>query len=124
MEMACAELTVSEQSFLQQNIFEAIAQIRSNNKRPDLKSIHSNPVRIEKLKELSVQFLQQPIFQLEDEGKLVQEKFKGADSFFITETKAIADPPQSPDPFFPVTQDTPMTTPSPDKISNLQTELH
>ena len=124
MEMACAELTVSEQSFLQQNIFEAIAQIRSDNKRPDLKSIRSNPVRIEKLKELSVQFLQQPIFQLEDEGKLVQEKFKGADSFFITKTKAIADPPQSPDPFFPVTQDTPMTTPSPDKISNLQTELH
>ena len=124
MEMVCAELTVSEPSFLQQNIFEAIAQIRSDNKRPDLKSIRSNPVRIEKLKELSVQFLQQPIFQLEDEGKLVQEKFKGADSFFITETKAIADPPQSPDPFFPVTQDTPMTTPSPDKISNLQTELH
>ena len=27
--MACAELTVSEQSFLQENIFEAIAQIRS-----------------------------------------------------------------------------------------------
>ena len=44
--------------------------------------------------------------------------------FFITETKSIADPPQSPDPFFPVTQNTPLTTPSPDKISNLQTELH
>ena len=28
--MACAQLTVSEQSFLQQNIFEAITQIRSN----------------------------------------------------------------------------------------------
>ena len=27
--MACAELTVNEQSFLQENIFEAIAQIRS-----------------------------------------------------------------------------------------------
>ena len=44
--------------------------------------------------------------------------------FFITETKSIADPPQRPDPFFPVTQNTPLTTPSPDKISNLQTELH
>ena len=43
--------------------------------------------------------------------------------FFITETKSIADPPQSP-PFFPVTQNTPLTTPFPDKISNLQTELH
>ena len=30
--MACAELTVSEQSFLQENIFEAIAQIRSQQK--------------------------------------------------------------------------------------------
>ena len=39
--MACAELTVCEKSFLEQNIFQAIAQIRSNNKRPDLKSIHS-----------------------------------------------------------------------------------
>ena len=79
--MACVDLSVSEKSFLQQNIFEAIAQIRSNNKRPDLKSIHSYLVRIEKLKELSVQFLQQLIFQLEDEGKLVSKKFKGADSF-------------------------------------------
>ena len=124
IEMECAELTISEQSFLQQNIFETIAQICSNNKRPDLKSIHSYLVRIEKLKELSVQFLQQLIFQLEVQGKLVNKKFKGADSFFITETKVIAEPPQSPDPFFPVTQDTPMTTPSPDKISNLQAELH
>ena len=32
--------------------------------------------------------------------------------------------PKSPDPFFPVTQDTPLTAPSPDKISNLQTKLH
>ena len=72
----CTELTISEQSFLQQNIFEAIAQIRSNNKRPDLKSIHSYLVRIEKLKELSVEFLQQLIFQLEDEGKLANKNLK------------------------------------------------
>ena len=77
--MACAQLTVSERSFLQQNIFAAIIQIHSNNKRPDLKSIHSYLVRIEKLKEL--------ILQLEDDGKLVNKKFKGADSFSITETK-------------------------------------
>ena len=32
--MACAELTVNEQSFLQQNIFDVIAQIALN-KRPD-----------------------------------------------------------------------------------------
>ena len=62
--MECAELTISEQNFLQQNVFETIAQIRSNNKRPDLKSIDSYLVRIEKLKELSAQFLQQLIFQL------------------------------------------------------------
>ena len=122
--MACAELTVSENIFLQQNIFQAIAQIRSNNKRPDLKGIHSYLVKIEKLKELSIQYLQQIVLQLEDEGKLVNKKFKGADSFFTTETKSIANPPQSPDPFFSVTQDTPLTTPSPDQISNLQTELH
>ena len=109
--------------FLQQNVFQASAQIGSNNKRPDLKSIHSYLVKIEKLKELSVQYLQQIILLLEDEGKLVNKKFKGADSFFTTETKSIANPPQSPDPFFPITQDTPLTTSSPDKISNLQTEL-
>ena len=92
--MASAELTVSEPSFLQQNIFEAITQIRSNNKRPDLKSIYSYLVRVEKLKELCVQYLQPLILQLKDECKLANKKFKGADSSFITETKAIADPPQ------------------------------
>ena len=49
---------MSEKNFLQQNIFQAIAQIRSNNKRLDLKSIYSYLVKIEKLKELSVQYLQ------------------------------------------------------------------
>ena len=73
--MACAQLTVSDQSFLQQNIFEAITQIRSNNKRPDLKSIHSYLVRIEKLKEISEQYLQELILQLEDDGKLVNKTF-------------------------------------------------
>ena len=68
--------------------------------------------------------MQQIILQLEDEGKIVNKNFKGADSFFTNETKSIANPPQSPDPFFPVTQDNPLTTPSPDKISNLQTDLH
>ena len=78
--------------FLQQNVFQASAQIGSNNKRPDLKSIHSYLVKIEKLKELSVQYLQQIILLLEDEGKLVNKKFKGADSFFTNETKPIANP--------------------------------
>ena len=45
----CAELTLSEPSFLQQNIFGAIGQVRSNNKRTDLKCIHSYLVRIENL---------------------------------------------------------------------------
>ena len=68
--------------------------------------------------------MQQIILQLQDEGKLVNKKFKGPDWFFTTETKSVANPPQSPNHFFPVTQDIPPTTPSPDKISNLQTELH
>ena len=86
----------------------------AHNKRLDLKSIDSYLVRIEKLKELSLQHLQQLILQLEDEGKLVNKKFKGPDSFLITKTNPpqSADPPQSPNPFFPVTQDTPLTTPS------------
>ena len=42
----------------------------------------------------------------------------------ITKIKAITDTPQSPDPFFQVTQDTPLTTPSTDKLSNLHSELH
>ena len=73
--MVCTELTVSEHNFLQKNIFETIAQICFNSKRLDLKSIHSYLVRIEKLKELSVQCLQQLILLLEDEGKLVNKKF-------------------------------------------------
>ena len=122
--MACAELAVSEKSFLQPNIFQAIAQIRSSNKCSDLKSIYSYQVKIEKLKEISIQYLQQITLQLEDEGKLVNKKFKGADLFFTTETKSIANPLESPDPFFPVTQDTPLTTSFSDKFSNLQTEQH
>ena len=59
--MACTEFNVSEQSYLQQNIFGAITQIRSNSKCPDLKSIHSCLVITEKLKEFSVPYLQQLI---------------------------------------------------------------
>lgn len=55
---AYAELKGCELSFLQQNIFEATVQIRSNKKHADLSSIYSYLVRIEKLKELSVQYLQ------------------------------------------------------------------
>ena len=42
--------------------------------------MHSYLVKIEKIKELSVQHLQQIILQLEDEDKLVNKRFKGADS--------------------------------------------
>ena len=68
--------------------------------------------------------MQQIILQLEDEGKLVNKTFKWADSCFTTETKSITNLTQSPNIFFPVTQDTLLTTLFPDKISNLQTELH
>ena len=76
-------------SFLQQNVYQTIAQIRYNNKCPDLKGIYSFLVKIEKLKELSVQYLEQIILQLVDEGKLVSKKFKGASSFFTTKTNLL-----------------------------------
>ena len=50
--------------FLKQNISRAIAQIRSNNKGPDLEIIHRYLVMIKKLKELTVQHFQQLILQL------------------------------------------------------------
>ena len=52
---------------------------------------------MEKLKELSVQYLQQLILQLLDEGNLVNKKLKEANSFFITENRVAADLSQSPD---------------------------
>ena len=52
---------------------------------------------MEKLKELSVQYLQQLILQLLDEGNIVNKKLKEANSFFITENRVAADLSQSPD---------------------------
>ena len=40
--MACATLTVSEKDSLHQSIYEVVTEIRSINKRPDLKNIHSH----------------------------------------------------------------------------------
>ena len=44
--MACATLTVSEKDFLHQNIYEVVTEIRSINKRTDLKNIHSHLAKI------------------------------------------------------------------------------
>ena len=48
--MKCGSLTLSEQSFLEQNTFEAITRIRSNNTRPDINSIINYLIWVEKLK--------------------------------------------------------------------------
>ena len=48
--MKCGSLTLSEQSFLEQHTFKAITRIRSNNTRPDINSIISYLIWVEKLK--------------------------------------------------------------------------
>ena len=75
--MACATLTVSEKDFLHQNIYGVVTEIRSINKRPDLKNIHSHLAKRDNLQELSKEYLAQQISELEKLGKLVNKKFKG-----------------------------------------------
>ena len=48
--MKCGSLTLSERSFLEQHTFKAITRIRSNNTRPDINSIISYLIWVEKLK--------------------------------------------------------------------------
>ena len=64
------------------------------------------------------------IKRLEEQIRFLQSKLNLLLIHFTIETKSIADPPQSPNPFFPVIQDTPLATQYPDKMSNLQTGLH
>ena len=47
--MKCGSLTLSERSFLE-HTFKAITRIRSNNTRPDINSIISYLIWVEKLK--------------------------------------------------------------------------
>ena len=55
--MACATLTVSEKDFSHQNIYEIVTEIRSINKRPDLKNILSYLAKRDNLQELSIEYL-------------------------------------------------------------------
>ena len=55
--MACATLAVNEKDFLHQNIYEVVTEIRSINKRPDLKNIHSHLAKRDNQQELSVKYL-------------------------------------------------------------------
>ena len=57
--MGCATLTVTVKDFLHQNIYEVVTEIRSINKRPDLKNIHSHLAKRYNLQDLSTEYLEQ-----------------------------------------------------------------
>ena len=105
--MACATLTVSEKDFLHQNIYEVVTEIRSINKRPDLKNIHSHLAKRDNLQELSIEYLEQQISELEKLSKLVSKKFKGEDSYYIVNTHSTEDILQSQEPFISYIPSTP-----------------
>ena len=105
--MACATLTVGEREFLHQNIYEIVTEIRSINRRPDLKNIHSHLGKTDNLQELSIEYLKQQISELEKLGKLVNKKFKGQDSYYIVNTHSTKDILQSQEPFFSYTPSIP-----------------
>ena len=103
--MACAKLTVSEKYFLHQNIYEVVTDIRSINKRTDLKNIHSHLAKRDNLQELSTEYLEQ-ISELEKLGKLVSQKFEGRDSYYIVNTNLTEDIIQSQEPIISYTPST------------------
>ena len=105
--MACATLTVSEKDSLHQSIYEVVTEIRSINKRPDLKNIHSHLAKRDNLQELSIEYLEQQISELEKLIKLVNKKFKGQDSYYIVNTYLSENILQSPEPFYSNTPSTP-----------------
>ena len=104
--MACATLTVSEKDFLHQNIYEVVTEIRSINKRPDLKNIHSHLAKRDNLQGLSTEYLEQQISELEKLGKLVGQKFEGQDSYYNVYTNSTEDIIQSQEPFISYTPST------------------
>ena len=104
--MACATLTVSEKDFLHQNIYEVVTEIRSINKRTDLKNIHSHVAKRDNLQELSTEYLEQQISELEKLGKLVSQKFEGRDSYYIVNINLTEDIIQSQEPIISYTPST------------------
>ena len=104
--MACATLTVSEKDFLHKNIYEVVTEIHSINKRTDLKNIHSHLAKRDNLQELSTEYLEQQISELEKLGKLVSQKFEGQDSYYIVNTNSTEDIIQSQEPFISYTPST------------------
>ena len=122
--MVCTILTVSEKYFLHQRIYEVATGIRSINKRPDLKNIHSHLAKRENLHERSVEYLEQQTSELEKLGKLVNKKFKGQDSYYIVNTRSTEDILQSSENFISNTPSTPsMKQVIKDAIDNT-TKLH
>ena len=105
--MACATLTVSEKDSLHQSIYEVVTEIRSINKWPDLKNIHSHLTKRDNLQELSIEYLEQQISELEKLIKLVNKKFKRQDSYYIVNTYLSENILQSPEPFYSNTPSTP-----------------
>ena len=104
--MACATLTVSEKDFLHKSIYEVVTEIHSINKRTDLKNIHSHLAKRDNLQELSTEYLEQQISELEKLGKLVSQKFEEQDSYYTVNTNSTEDIIQSQEPFISYTPST------------------
>ena len=68
------------------DIFEAIDQVRSKKKQlPHVKDIFNYLTKIEKIGNVSLDYLSKRIMNLEKEGKIVNIMFNGTDSFYVAE---------------------------------------
>ena len=105
--IACTILTVSKKDFLHQSIYEVVTEIRSINKQPDLKNIHSHLAKRENLHERSVEYLEQQISELKKLEKLVNKRFKEQDSYYIVNTHSTKNIPQSSENFISNTPSSP-----------------
>ena len=65
------------------------------------------PLR-DNLQELSLEYLEQQISELEKLGKLVNKKFKGQDSYYIVNTHSTEDMLQSQEHFISYAPSTPL----------------
>ena len=64
------------------------------------------------------------MLQLEEQCKLIYKIFKGTDPFLIAQTNAKIATPRTAELLILITQNTPLTTPSLNEISKLESKLH